>query len=155
LASTHPDAPREVFGPHPDKDAFVLISDAATARRLVDSTQNRNQPIEQLIAQFFSWLGSVDLLSTMIHLKGERVLVPSISKGWVVIADPVQSGNCNTVDENTDQKNHVLFAMKLQRSAQSAAASLSQVSDEAGAASVLAARSSVGGSVVKFDAAVP
>ena len=155
LAAALPDAPREVFGPNPNSDSFVLVSDSAVGRRLSRDPKTQKLTVKQLLGQFFLWLAEIDLLATAIDIKAEKVAFPSPRKGWLWVADPTRAGECNTLANSTDQKLEVIFAMRLRRSAQSVLASLAQVTDEAEFTRILSARASVDGAVVKVDAAVP
>lgn len=72
-------------------------------------------PIGELVGRFFSWLAKTDLLSTIVSLKQEKHIQGK--KGWLNILDPTLPYEQNTVDPSFDQKEQVLFAMKLSREA--------------------------------------
>ena len=111
--------PRDQYGPRPEKDAYIVVPDAAAGKRLFSNTANLSVTVSQLAVDFFRWLSLTDLLAWAISLQaaGPADPLPSPKRGWIVIADPALPGIFNTVDPTFDQKGQVVFAMKLQREA--------------------------------------
>lgn len=97
-------APRVQYGP--GRLDFWLVSDR------VEGYSIGKYNIKEVFEFFFQWLGKTDLLATSVSLQPNEFF----KRGWLNIFDPCAATIVNTVDAN-NQKDQVVFAMKLQREA--------------------------------------
>ena len=151
-----PDHVKVVYGPRPERDSFLNITDTKSARKLTVGHRTVSDDPFQLCGGFFDWLSSVDLLNVIIDIReaGKRRMIPTDRKGWIVVADPVQPGIHNTIRTDSGQKSQVEFAMKLRKTAKVVTEKL-RGTNETTFFNQLLSRTADNGSSNKLDKAVP
>jgi hypothetical protein len=152
LGINRPDLPRLQFGSSPTEHVFTLIE-----RQQNVPIPGPTHDIIQLIHGFFEWLGEFDLLLP-INLKtaGTGSTVQQPKSGWLRILDPCTVADINTVTASINQKNQILFALKIRKGAKRLLSEF-RLSGEKALANELYAKRLFGGpgSTQKIDIAVP
>jgi len=146
------DVTRIQYGPSPLEHVFALVT-----RQQCNPPPATEIEMVQITGRFFEWLSSVDLLSQVLCIKKVGVCAPiQNTSGWIRVMDPCTVTEVNTVTASKNQKNQIVFALKIRKAAKQILDDCRKEGEKALSTQLYAKRMIGGpGSRQKIDVAVP